>query len=202
MLSSSLTALVNTLVGDLLNVFGQIGAIESSRLGLVPFRPHGGIVAFHPVSAKESLELFVPTFQHGQNLGVRPRVHGHRTNFARVHSVGSVSSTALQTNESPVGNTGPLWTRCSTVGAGGVPRQRKQQFSTRCGKEVVVLCMKRTTTSPAAPASDRLQFARDRGDESFLRVVGFGRHDRLCVCVCVRDGPALEPRVQSVECTS
>jgi len=84
----------------------QIGAIEPGRLGKVPLVEQFGIRGFlafpHAVPVVKGLQLIVSPLEHGQDLRVRPRIHGNRSDPRGCHAVGPVPTGAYRAEQHPV----------------------------------------------------------------------------------------------------
>ena len=60
------------------------------------------------MSREKGLQLGVPTFQHGQDLGMRPAIHGNGSDTGNIDAIRSVLSSALGAQQNAVGDAGPF----------------------------------------------------------------------------------------------
>lgn len=129
--------LIRTPSRHALHVLLQIDLVEQGRFGVVPFDVHlrsGGGGIMHAVALEEGVHLGVAAFQQGQDLLVRPRVHGNGAHEGGLHAVGTVPTAAAEAEERAVGDAGPVWMRCAAVAALVVAGDGQQETAARSGK--------------------------------------------------------------------
>ena len=86
------------------------------------------------LAIKELLQLSIASFQHGQDVGMTPRVHGNAANSRGSHAQTSVLTTALEAQESAIGNAGPGGMGGSTIHAVTISLQAIQQGTSSHGE--------------------------------------------------------------------
>ena len=116
----------------------EMRAVEECRFGSVSSARHGPrwiAVVSHAMPLEKGLQLLVSAFEHGQDLGVGPGVHGYGSHKGRLDPIGSMAAAALDTQQDTIGNAGPLGLGVSTIDAETVSRKRVHHGPT-CWREV------------------------------------------------------------------
>lgn len=110
------------------NVSLHVLSVKAGRLRVVPLAEDPGGRSFsHPVPGIKILQLLVPPLEHGQDLGVGPRVHGDRPDAGDRDAVGPVPARAHRAQQDPVRDAGPVRVAVAAIHAPGVPRDGPQE---------------------------------------------------------------------------
>jgi len=75
---------------------------------MVSFAIYSFRTMMHAVSLEKGVHLSVPSFQHGQDLLVRPLVHGDGAHKGGMDAIGTVSTAAVEAEEGAVRDAGPF----------------------------------------------------------------------------------------------
>ena len=166
--SRDLSSGVDTGFGDSGHMLVEMGLVKLGSFGLVLTIPIVTCTAVHVMTSKELGHLVVPTLQQCHHMSMTPVVQIETPHPRRRHSIRSVSSTALQTQQDAVGNTGPFGRGFSTIHTVGVARNLKEQPSTMSWKGVSVVLLRLVLLLVVGVRSEMFQLASGSLDECWI----------------------------------
>jgi len=80
----------------------------------------------HLMTIKKVEKLFIATFQHTQDLWMTPCIHMNRPNLWNVYSKATMTTTALDADQSAEWHVGPFWISTATIYAAIIARNGPQ----------------------------------------------------------------------------
>jgi hypothetical protein len=136
--SRDLSSGVETVLCDSGHMLVEMCLVKLGRFCLVLTIPIVTCTTVHVVTSKELGHLVVPTLQQCHHMSMTPVVQ-IKTPYPRGrHSIRSMSSTAIQTQQDTVGNTGPFGRGRSTIHTVSVARNLEEQPFTMSWKGMSV----------------------------------------------------------------